>query len=397
VKHDVSVLNENGAVVTRLTIPHTPEGLEQIENLRKQVDVQPGECLIGIETAHTLLVDFFWDHGYQQIYVLPPTKIKAERPKLHTSGAYTDQGDAFLIASLLRTQRESFILWQPEGLLIRQMRSIVSLVLHLTTEITRTSNRLTSVLKRYYPAALQVFSSLDTLIAQSFIQTYPTPQAAAQLTWEQFSAFARAHGHRQPRKLPGCYARLRQPQIPASTAVVAAYAREAEILSRLLEQQLRTKGQLLKELQVLFRQHPDHGVFASLPGAGEWLAPALLAKIGDDRQRFPQSEYLLGTAGTCPVTKVSGKRRQVVFRNACDHELRQIVTQWSRASMSQCGWAAEYFAQVLSRGHSENEGYRYLGNRWMKILWKLWQTHQVYDEAYHLQQIALRKQPKPGK
>ncbi len=394
-KHDVSVLNERGASLTRLTIPHSLAGLEQIEALRQQLDLPTADCWIGIETAHTLLIDFFWEHGYQQLYVLPPTRIKEERPKLHTSGAYNDQGDAFLIADLLRKQPESFFPWRPDGPLIQQMRRIVSLVLHLTTEITRTSNRLTSVLKRYYPAALQVFG-LDSLIAQTFLQSYPTPQAAAQLSLAEFTAFAREHGYRQPRKLPGCYARLSQPQIPASAAVVAAYAREAVVLSRLLEQQLKAKRQLVKELQELFQQHPDHGLFASLPGAGEWLAPALLAKIGEDRQRFPQAEYLQGLAGTCPVTKESGKRRTVVFRHACDHELRLIVQHWSRASVRQCDWAETYFEQVLSRGHTENQAYRYLGNRWLKILWKMWQSHQAYDEAYHLKQIALRKRPKPG-
>jgi hypothetical protein len=30
---------------------------------------------------------------------------------------------------------------------------------------------------------------------------------------------------------------------------------------------------------------------------------------------------------------------------------------------------------------------------WLTIAWKLWQTGEVYDEDYHLQQIAMRRQP----
>jgi len=37
--------------------------------------------------------------------------------------------------------------------------------------------------------------------------------------------------------------------------------------------------------------------------------------------------------------------------------------------------------------HSKSHAYRCLANRWLGIIWKLWQTGQVYDEAYHLQQI----------
>jgi hypothetical protein len=31
-----------------------------------------------------------------------------------------------------------------------------------------------------------------------------------------------------------------------------------------------------------------------------------------------------------------------------------------------------------------------LGNRWLAIAWKLWQTRQEYDQTYHLQQRTQR-------
>jgi len=43
---------------------------------------------------------------------------------------------------------------------------------------------------------------------------------------------------------------------------------------------------------------------------------------------------------------------------------------------------------------SDHHAYRCLGNRWLAIAWKLWQTGQTYDETYHLQQRALRSRPK---
>jgi hypothetical protein len=56
--------------------------------------------------------------------------------------------------------------WRPDCLLTRQIRAKISLILHLTQETTRLSNRLRSVLLRYYPAALQVFKGgLTTPIA----------------------------------------------------------------------------------------------------------------------------------------------------------------------------------------------------------------------------------------
>jgi len=34
-----------------------------------------------------------------------------------------------------------------------------------------------------------------------------------------------------------------------------------------------------------------------------------------------------------------------------------------------------------------------LANRWLAILWRMWQDRKPYDEAYHLQQRALRRKP----
>jgi hypothetical protein len=32
-------------------------------------------------------------------------------------------------------------------------------------------------------------------------------------------------------------------------------------------------------------------------------------------------------------------------------------------------------------------------NRWLAVLWELWHSRELYDEAYYLQQRHLRSQP----
>jgi hypothetical protein len=41
-----------------------------------------------------------------------------------------------------------------------------------------------------------------------------------------------------------------------------------------------------KELVEIYESHPDHDLFASLPGSGAALGPRLIAAIGTDRERF---------------------------------------------------------------------------------------------------------------
>ena len=71
-KHDLCVLNENGSVIATTVLPHTADGLLKLEALRQKLGVDPAACLIGIETAHTLVIDFLWARDYSHVYVIPP-------------------------------------------------------------------------------------------------------------------------------------------------------------------------------------------------------------------------------------------------------------------------------------------------------------------------------------
>ena len=393
-KHDILFMNSAGSGIAQITIAHSTEGFVYMDSLRRDLGLTPDECLIGLETAHNLAIDFLWAQGYSQTYVIPPSVVASNRGRQGQSGARTDASDAWLLADILRTDRARLQPWHPDSLLTRQMRAKVSFIHHLTRQVLRLSNRLRAVLLRYYPAAVQVFSSLHTQIALHFICAYPTPQAAAALTWAEFQTFTKQHRYPNPRKLPARFARLQADYPPSSPETVLVYQDEAVQLAQLLLASLQTKKQAQKSLSSLFAQHPDHAIFASLPGAGALLAPALLVKFGDDRQRFPSPAGLQALAGTCPVTEQSGKRKRVKFRYACDREFRHLAQQWAIASLSTSVWANTYWNQLRPRCHSDSHAYRCLANRWLVIAWKLWQTRTVYDEAYHLQQRAKRSRPR---
>ena len=128
-----------------------------------------------------------------------------------------------------------------------------------------------------------------------------------------------------------------------------------EVITQQLRGLILAKQEVQWALNTLFAQHPDQAIFASLPGTGAFLAPALLAKLGDDRGRFPSATSLQALAGTCPVTMASGKRKRVVFRHACDHEFRQIAQQWARCSLRNSVWAVAYWQQLRPRCASEHD------------------------------------------
>ena len=392
-KHDVAFMNAAGAIIARLTIPHQPVGFRKLETTRQQLDVGAAECLVGLETAHNLLLDHLWDHGYQEIYVIPPQVVKSSRGRYGQSGARDDTLDAQLLADLLRTDRPRLHPWRPDSRLTRQIRARVGFISFLTHSANRIHNRLRAALLRYYPQALELFSGLMVPTTLAFIAAYNTPQALAALSYEGFATFAQQQGYWNRQGLLACYARLQHTPLRASAATIAVYQDEARLLAQQLRELILAKKEVQQNLSALFAQHPDQAIFTSLPGVGAFLAPALLAKLGDDRERFPSPASLQALAGTCPVTMASGKRKRVVFRHACDLEFRQIAQQWARSSLRKSVWAVAYWQQVRPRCASDHDAYRRLANRWLAVLWKLWHSRKPYDEAYHLQQRHHRSQP----
>jgi len=388
-KHDLVFMNEKGGVIEREVIRHSEEGFWQINKTCEKLKASHTRCMIGIETEKNLLLEWLWGQGYENIYIIPPRMTKSTRGRHRSSRAKSDQSDAELLADLVRTDRARIRRWKPSKLLTKQIAAKVSLVQFHTKNIVQTANRLRAVLIIAYPAAIRVFSSIKTQIALEFIQAYPTPQAAKALSYQEFYNFCREHHYSRIKNIPKCYARLQERYAPVNPEDAIVHMDEITTLGKVLLNFVRMKKQTIKELYKLFEKHPDAHIFASLPGAGELLAPALLAQFGDDRKRFPDAKSVQMLAGTCPVTIASGKRKVVRYRMACDRQFRAIAIQQAKMSLQVSPWANAYFMQVLRRGKSISHAYRCLANRWLAILWKLWQTGEEYDEAYHLQQRNL--------
>ena len=102
-KHAAYFSNEKGAALQYLEVPHSLAGLCQLDAVRHKLGIGAQECIVGIETAHSLVVDFLAERSYPQIYVLHPNVVKSAQGRYRQSGAKDDRSDARLIADLLRT------------------------------------------------------------------------------------------------------------------------------------------------------------------------------------------------------------------------------------------------------------------------------------------------------
>ncbi|RME33548.1 MAG: hypothetical protein D6793_09650 [Thermoflexia bacterium] len=128
---------------------------------------------VALETAHNLLIDFLWDRGYRQVYVVPPSLTPSCQGRYRQSGARTDFRDAYLLANLLRTDVHRSLPGRPDRPQTRQMRALVSRILFLTRSNGRLMNRIRAGLLRYYPAAVKVFSTLDGVVTLNSCGPFP--------------------------------------------------------------------------------------------------------------------------------------------------------------------------------------------------------------------------------
>jgi hypothetical protein len=247
-------------------------------------------------------------------------------------------------------------------------------------------NQLKAALHEYYPAALDAFDDWTSEGSWRFIIQFPTPDAlvrAGKPRWERFLHSHRLYRSETAQKRMEIFAIATKFANP-NPAVTKAKSLLAVTLAKqlcLLESQLTEYRDRIVDL---FHDHPDSGCFGSLPGAGDKIAPRLLSELGSNREVFATAESLQCYAGTAPVTKQSGKSRFVVVLRACNKTLRATLHLWANLSRQGCVWAQAYYQKKKADGMSHAAAIRCLGQRWLKIVWKMWQTRTVYNEALHM-------------
>jgi len=172
------------------------------------------------------------------------------------------------------------------------------------------------------------------------------------------------------------------------------------LLVRALISQLRAARQALESFDEAIAEHahshPDFALFDALPGAGAVFAPRLLVAFGERRERYADAAALQKYCGIAPVTGRSGNACWVHWRYQCPKFLRQTFVEWSGASIQKCFWARAYYEQQRQRGKSHNVAVRGLAFKWIRILFRCWQSRTPYNEATYLNSLKRRGSPLIG-
>jgi transposase len=382
--HDVVAVDLDGQIVLELTIDDTAEGWATLrEKFAKHVGQDLSAVAVAVETNNGPAVERLLAMGCA-VYPLNPKVAQRYRERKSNAGCKDDRLDAFSFADALRTDGHAWRRLKPDDPLTQELRLLCRDEIQLIGQRTAFVNQLRAALREYYPAALEAFDDWTSDGPWAFVQAFPTPQAlaaAGKRRWDKFLHANRLYRRETYERRLEIFARA--DQFCGTPPVTRAKSRLALTLAaqlRVLEKQLVEYRQ---SIETLFSQHPDHDLFGSLPGAGPKIAPRLLGELGNDPTRFDTHESLQCYGGSAPVTRQSGKNRWVSFRRACNTTLRATLHHWADKSRDKCVWAQAYYQHKRDHGQSHAAALRCLANRWVKILWKMWQTHTLYDEALH--------------
>jgi transposase len=258
-----------------------------------------------------------------RVYPVHPRSSKSYRTRKLPSGTKTDRADCWALADALRLEGESWrVLTAPEPL-VQQLRLLCRDEVALIEQRTALINQLQQALYEYYPAALEAFGDWCAPSAWAFVERFPTPQSLVQAGKRKWQNFLHAHNLFHPewnQKRMEIFAKADQfCGVEATIAAKSALAVATVKILQTLEAQLARYRALITEC---FKQHPDHALFASLPGAGPKLAPRLLGELAALKPLADTPQALQCLAGMAPVSYQSGKVSVVYLRYQCNRFLR---------------------------------------------------------------------------
>jgi transposase len=393
-EHAVSLLDTSTGTIETSDLAHTPEALrEWARGLRERFGGRP--IAVCLELSKGPLIYALMEHAFLVLYPINPMTMKKYRDAFCTSGAKDDPTDALLLLDILSKHREHLRPWEPDDPLTRKLRRLTEDRRKLVDDRTALTQRLGAVLKDYFPQALDlVGKSLYTITACDFLLKWPTLADVQRARERTIRTFYQTHGVRSRAAIEQRLEMIKT-GVPLTTdeAIVESSVSMVRVLAEQLHLLAFAIARYEKEIETLFRQHPDSNIFRDLPGAGAALAPRLLVAFGSDRDRFRSAIDVQTFSGIAPIKKESGKSLKVIRRWKRPKFLHQTFLEFADQSRLKSPWAKAYYQLQKDRGKSHWAAVRALAFKWIRILFRCWQDRTFYDELRYLDRLTRKGSP----
>lgn len=384
--HDIELQDEQGKVLKRRRLPEGASGLSQLHELiadHLDDDDEPESVLVGIETDRGGWVHALIAAGYV-VYAINPKQAARYRERLTTSGAKSDPGDAHVLAEIVRQDRAHHRVVAGDSELAEVVKTVARTHQTMIWTRQRQANQLRSMLREFYPAALEAFGdNLAGRDALAVLATAPTPAAGRSLSRSRLVNVLRKAGRQRnlQKRAEEISTVLRGEHLGLSEALTEAYGISVASLVTVITTMVAQTAALEGEVARCFGQHPDAEIITSQPGLGVVLGARVLAEFGDDKDRYADAKARRNYAGTSPITKTSGKQRVVLARYARNKRLADALHQQAFAALTASPGARAFYDHHRARGATHHQALRALSNRLVGVLDGCLRHRTIYNEA----------------
>ena len=309
------------------TFEHSAENLHQwLGELAVRYGSRP--VALAIEASRGAVIHALLQYPWVTIYPINPVTSARYRSAFTPSGAKDDVPDAKVLLELVHLHTAKLRPLEPQDSATVQLTALVEVRRGIVDRRTTVTNQLSSLLKTYYPQALQLLGELNTELAVAFLRRWPdviSLKAAKPGTIKQFY-----YQHR-----------VRSTQLVDQRLALIAKARalttdEARVSVAVLQlRQLLDQLEVFQkhiplfdaEIKAVFAAHPEAALFRDLPGAGPQLAPRLCVAFGTIRSLQADSTSMQKLVGVAPVREKSGNQLWTQWRWQAPAFLRQTFVE----------------------------------------------------------------------
>ena len=375
------------------TLPHSAESLHQwLRGLAQRYGGK--QIALAIEASRGPVVSALLEYPWLTLYPINPVTSALYRKAFTPSGAKDDLPDAQVLLELVRHHSQKLRPLERQDPRTRKLSHLVQVRRNLVDRRTQLLNQLTSLLKSYYPQALEWAGALNSQMAIDFLKKWPDLLA---LKAARPSAIKRFYYMHNVRCQDLVQARLKSIQEAIALSPDLDLTTVCVLQLRCLVEQLTVFHKhiagLDSQIKQAFADHPEAYLFRDLPGAGAQLAPRLCVAFGTIRTLYPDPQSLQKLAGIAPVREKSGNQIWTHWRWLAPTFLRQSFVEWAGQTVVFSAWAKTCYKRMKDKGKAHHAILRALAFKWIRILWKCWQTRTPYDESRYLQQLLDRKSP----
>jgi transposase len=391
-KHDVCVQPADSETREFSVIPHK---VDMINDWAQSLIQRFGSPIaVAVELSKGPIVSALQKFDCFVIYPINPLTLAKYRQAFTPSRAKDDPTDAEFAVDILLRHPDRFRPLRPQSMEMRALATLVEQRRMMVDEKKRITNRLRTALKQYYPQVLDWFDHIDTPIFCDFIRQWPTLVQVKRARKNTLETFFHQHNMRFAQVLADRLDAIKKATpLTMDDAVIIPYRLQVQVLIEQLSVTLEGIKKFDQATESIASRHPDFPLFDALPGAGPSLAPRLLVAFGEDRSRFQNAADLQKYSGVAPVTERSGKKHWVHWRWQCPTFLRQTFTEWAAQTINKSFWAGQYYRQQRAKGCSYQAAVRSLAFKWIRIIFRCWQTGKPYNESTYLKALEHRGSP----